>query len=139
MMKFYKGHKFTVCSLEELCKDGWGQGAPALSTKRYSHKDFPKYLLPPEDIMSKYEGKTLTVDKISTFAKNCYWVEENIWEWPVAAFDEMEYEVKTIHVCIEGMTPIDGWFICKHCGMDLRRINEKSWKLGATVRLRLTF
>lgn len=143
MINFFKGHTFKVCSLDELINSGWSKGLHR--GKRYSHKDFARYVLPPDEIMRKLEGKTLTVDKKSTFAQNCYWVKDNIWEWPVAAFEDIAgnlvvtKNIKTIHVCIEGMTPIDGWYICKHCGMDLRRINEKSWKLGKTVWLRLTF
>jgi len=76
--------------------------------------------------MMANEGKTFTIKEPYNHCENWYYVEENTWIWPVATF--MTAFMTQIgpfgvgHTCEEGMTPICGWFICKHCGTNLSKI-----------------
>jgi len=108
--KIKNGTKFTVCNHEELMKKGWFKPSRSGS---YEHNDYNGVIT--QKMIDQNHGKTLTVN--GHINQNWYSVEENDWQWPVDVFDEVNG-----HLHIEGMTPIDGWFICKTCGDNLREI-----------------
>jgi len=127
-MKQYKnGTKFTICSKDELKKKGW-----VLSSAYYYHDDFPSNintLGPPISWpMLAYEGSTFTIKEPYSLCKNWYYVQENHWIWPVATFLEETTKnftsewIISNHKCMDGITPIYGWIICKICGKDLREV-----------------
>lgn len=117
------GTKFEVCDHIELLNRGWKQEYPKITTTRYKHDDYPELLINYE-MIEDHQGKTLTVSDlvepglITYSAKRWYNVEENNWRWPVASFLENDLG----HTCEEGMTPICGWVICKHCGDNIREV-----------------
>jgi len=115
-MKYTTGYKFIVSSHDKLITDGWHQGMQGSS---YSHAGFPKCVMLTK-MITKHHGETLTVRYESL--KDWYFVEENKWEWPVGTFLTGREILETNHECVEGMTPIDGWFICKTCGTNLKEI-----------------
>ena len=112
-IKIAIGTKFKVCTHEELIKKGW---VHIISS--YSHDDFSNLVILSK-MIDDYTGKTLTIKKERT--KNWYTVEENEWQWPVATFLDTEI-IDFTHTCVEGMTPLLGWFIWKHCGRNLKEI-----------------
>lgn len=108
-----KGTKFTVCSHDELYAKGWSQDIGG----NYYHKDFPLNTI-LSTMIQNFKGETLTVD-CESFITGWYQVEESSRLWPVGAF--INEIIDFSHKCEEGMTPIDGWVICKICGANLRR------------------
>ncbi len=108
------GTTFTICSHEELIKKGW------VYDRHYVHEDFPHNSI-TDYMIGKNEGKVLTVTFSVRGQTNWYRVEENNCYWPVATFLS-DLSKTTAHICEEGMTPIYNWFICKHCGANLREI-----------------
>ena len=128
MKQYKKDTKFIVCSEAELIKKGWVLKHPGY----YYHDDFPSDRggagPPISSAMVSLAGDTLTVLEKYTYTKNWYQVRENTWIWPVATFLE-ETTQNSIsgcaileHECKDGITPINGWVICKTCGKDLRQI-----------------
>lgn len=120
LSKFLNGTKFVVCNHEQLKKKGWklssGSGKKAtFYPGDYTHKDFTCGGIIQWEMIEDWQGKTLTVSGIASKYIRWYFVEENSYMWPVDQF-------LSLHTCIEGMTPIDGWFICKTCGDNLREI-----------------
>ena len=117
MKKYKHGTKFVVSSREELIKRGWTilKGGSVGKVHLYS-EDFGESI--SVNVLKIHEGRTLTVDYESEIFSDWYWVQENCFRWPVGTFLETNF----IHQCIEGMTPIDGWFICKTCGINLKEI-----------------
>jgi len=110
--KYKKGTKFTVCDHNELLKKGWYTTVWMGYQKCYKHINFPKSRIIYSEL-EKYQSQTLTV-KAQVYT-DWYRAEEENWNlWPVSTF------LKN-HECIEGMTPIGGWIICKICGIDLRQ------------------
>lgn len=124
MKKIKQGTTFKICGVSGLIKRGWLKiPGLALNFFYFRHDDFPGCQI-TEKMIVKHEGCILTVVKESKFAENWYWVDENIWEWPVATFLKTDLKDLIIsnpdlHSCVEGVTPIDGWVICKTCGRDL--------------------
>lgn len=129
MEEFTKGTKFIVDIHKELEKKGWTLGYGYHS--EYTHDDFNGVLT--WQMIETYGGKALTVKDLAvwSFLKHqehdkWYTVEENKHQWPVSVFLEITEKSNfldgCIGGCIEGMTPIDGWFICKTCGDNLREI-----------------
>lgn len=114
-MNYLEGYKFIVSSHEEILKNGWVLG---LGDTSYSHEGFPKCVI-LTSMITRCQGQTLTVD----FETNKHWymVKENNWEWPVGTFLAGKIS-EPDHKCVEGMTPLDGWFICKICGTNLEEI-----------------
>ncbi len=111
MKHVIKGYKFKVCSCDELIKRGW-----IYIYNYYTHPDFLGGIILREMIDAN-DGKILTVTNFSTIG--WYIVKENNWIWPVVTFLK---ETELTHLnceCEKGMTPIDGWIICKHCGNNL--------------------
>lgn len=119
--EFKKGTKFTVCSIDELLKKGWTEDRRGY----FVHSEFPGSIINPR-MIKDHQGETLTVvgrapiDVLTTISQWWYTVEENKWQWPIATF----IEETEIHACKEGMTPIDGWFICKICGTNLSTVKS---------------
>jgi len=74
-------------------------------------------------MIEDFEGDILTI-KDKSHRPNWYYVEEeDYFIWPVFTFLEGDKFLNILkHKCIEGMTPLDGWFICKTCGDNLREI-----------------
>ncbi len=120
MKEYKKGQKFKVCGHDELLKKGWKQDGPPSSA--FEHKDFPESVI-VTNMLKSYTGKTLTVKK-RDYKTNWYYVEENKYIWPVATFEIATFEITfgCSDGCKEGITPIDGWIICKTCGTNLRKI-----------------
>ncbi len=114
-----KGTKFTICDHHELKEKGWTQA----KNKDYFNLDFGNHTIPLLwSMIANWQGRILTVLCESHLIERWYQVEENFCLWPVATFLK---ETELTHPkceCQEGMTPIDGWFICKHCGTNLREI-----------------
>lgn len=127
MIQYRKGTKFTICSEVQLIKKGW-----VLSSGYYYHDDFPSNLStlgpPISKPMIAYEGSTFTIKEPYPSCKNWYYVNENNWIWPVATFIEETTKnsisgwVVSNHACMDGITPIFGWIICKTCGKNLREV-----------------
>lgn len=127
MKEYTKGTKFIVCSRDELIEKGWyktdfwSAGASPNPSSSLSHDDFPGDTV-NDDMLSKCD-EFLTVDYLLPGKTGWYTVTENSFNWPVATFLESNKEPEiNAHVCEEGVTPIDGWFICKFCGTDLKEI-----------------
>lgn len=116
MKKLTQDTKFVVCGHEELKTLGW-KLQPAYGWCYY-HDNFPGNYI-TYTMIEKYQGKTLTIT--SCVQEHWYNVKEDRdrWAWPVATFLMLP---TVIHICEEGMTPIDGWFICKYCGSNLKEI-----------------
>lgn len=111
---FKKDTKFTVCNHDELLKRGWIDN----NGFSYAHPEFSGKVI-TYSMIETCQGKTLTVID-TTFPLRWYLVEENVWLWPVATFiEEVELNICSQNGCQEGMTPIDGWMICKICGANL--------------------
>jgi len=73
-------------------------------------------------MLDNHSGETLTVNKEDPAREDWYTVHESPhYIWPVATFLEEEV-ASSDHECEEGMTEIFGWMICKHCGLNLRKI-----------------
>lgn len=125
MTEYKEGTKFVVCGHEGLIERGWYYSNLA---HWYSHDDYPEsYIV--KAMIEDYEGETLTVNSLNknVSPKVWYFVDENMFFWPVATFlkDEEITGWRGIcegDTCIEGMTPLGGWFICKKCGFNLRTI-----------------
>lgn len=115
--KIKNGTKFKICTHEELMKKGWAQDG-STSQSSYEHEDYHGVIT--FMMIENNQGKTLTVK--AHHRQNWYAVEENEYMWPVNEFEEIFFKVNIGHFCIEGMTPIDGFFICKTCGNNLREI-----------------
>jgi len=127
------GTKFEVCNHEELVDKGWvlqksfsGASNKISPTKLYEHPDFKKGGVITYTMIEKNKGQTLTVLAASINFLYWYYVKENANLWPVATFMDEDIS-STILVwcpdsCVEGQTPILGWFICKICGHNLRKI-----------------
>lgn len=118
-MKFKPGYKFWMCDHDRLIEKGW-----ELENCEYFHDDFPGNVI-SEDMVSEFKGKILTVKKESVI-ENWYHIDEDdySWTWPVGSFeqDPCEQDPCEQDQCEEGMTPINGWIICKTCGENLRQI-----------------
>ena len=113
MKEYKRGTKFKVCEHDELLDKGW-----IFETYRYTHKDFPGDSIIRE--MTHRFGDILTTTHLG-LSPRWYQVEENSWKWPVATFLE-SWTPKKDHICEEGITPIDGWIICKTCGDNLKEV-----------------
>lgn len=125
MTEIKKGTQFFVCARDILEEKGWVE-----SYGDYRHDDFPDNTI-TGDMMDENEWEILTVEEPTWMQKDWYTVEENEFDWPVATFLNPDvfhqmalsaYNMSKAHICEEGMTPIGNWFICKHCGNDLRSI-----------------
>jgi len=122
-MNIKRGTKFTVGSFDDLEKNGWTQD----SDGDYIHPDFSGCMIISHMIKNN-EGKTLTVRALTSWANGWYSVHENSQHWPVATFlsEESSICLRTGHLCEQGMTPIDGWIICKICGVNLFTVKMRS-------------
>lgn len=118
MTKLTKGTKFIVCGHEELKNLGWNFDPGGGGESYYRHHNFPGNSI-THGMIEKYQGKTLTIVK-GWVQEGWYIVEDNGWAWPAATFLMLPPTLD--HTCEEGITPIDGWFICKQCGTNLRII-----------------
>jgi len=121
--QYKNGTQFIVCTHEELEKKGWKLSSGVVTGAfkgDYSHRDFTCGGIIQWEMIEDWKYSTLTVKGIATSYIRWYFVEENNYLWPVDQF--MLTTVPYLHNCIEGMTPIDGWFICKTCGDNLREI-----------------
>jgi len=126
MTEYKKGTKFVVCGHEELLKKGWKYVADG---RWYAHVDYQHaYIV--KSMIESHEGETLTVRDLNKkiTPKKWYFVNENPYFWPVSTFiKDIVFDFDSIcegDTCIEGMTPIGGWFICKKCGFNLRTIKS---------------
>lgn len=118
-----KGDLIKIPTLEELESDGWlwYNGGTSIY-----HPDLSVVNYRMGEDMQKYFGKTVTLIGIDLIINghNLYGIEEDNenWRWCFDFFDER----RPLPACFfnheEGMTPIDGWFICKTCGTNLREI-----------------
>lgn len=119
MKKFSPGFQFLMCSRDELVEKGWEE-----EDEQYFHDDFSGNCI-SEDMLD-FEGRVLTVANEMAI-DNWYLIEEDdsYWSWPVATFmpaSDVLLVTPSGHACEEGMTELGGWFICKHCGTNLRKI-----------------
>lgn len=118
---FKKGTKFIVCGHEKLMDLGWWED----DDEHYYHDDFQACSITFK-MIEENEGKTLTVTGKDPALDNelavwlWYTVAENKYVWPVSTF--IIVSDTNDHACVEGMTPLDGWFFCKICGDNLRTI-----------------
>lgn len=118
------GTTFKVCDHEELLKKGWILQTHRAPKKRtYEHEDFKKGGVITYSMIEDNQGQTLTIIGASINFLYWYYVKENNNLWPVATFLETD-TINTLlcSKCVEGQTPILGWFICKICGHNLRKI-----------------
>jgi len=123
MKKYKKGTKFTVFSHKDFCNKGWHLDSTG---NHYSHDDFP-FCSVSCMMVDNYVGQILTVVGEDNLREDWYNVDEcKYYIWPVATFLADSDESFTIsgsdEGCKEGITPINGWIICKVCGKDLRKI-----------------
>ncbi len=115
-----KGDKSRIPTFEELESVGW------IWTKQSMyHPDFvSNYVIVPE--MRRYCGQIITVMEIYKTIKghHLYGIEEDnkSWRWCLDFFDQLIIDKNKCTEHEEGMTAIDGWAICKHCGTNLREI-----------------
>lgn len=112
--KIKNGTKFVVCGHKELSKKGW-----KLWDGVYTHKKFGRGEVITYDMIESCQGQIFTVKEESELFPNWFWVDQNECLWPV---DQFIITVPYLHNCVEGMTPIDGWVICKICGTNLKEI-----------------
>lgn len=128
LMYHKEGTEFVVCGHDELIKKGW---IYSKAGRHYRHDDsLDTYIV--KQMIEDFEGETLTVESLNLKVdpKVWYFVKENGFFWPVWTFlkDNIgcsRFDFDSIcegDTCIEGMTPLDGWFICKKCGFNLRTI-----------------
>lgn len=128
--EFKAGTKFIVSGHKELEKKGWILGLSKTNSRvyqtEYTHEDYNGVIT--WDMIEKYQGIALTVKDLAIWnslkAKEkdkWYTVEENKHQWPVSVFTKTKTMPATMpaHHCEQGMTPIYGWVICKHCGVNL--------------------
>lgn len=122
MKEYPVGTTFKVCGHDELIKKGWRHDH--LSDK-YTHKDFPNCSINVK-MLEDHEGDILTIKNKSHRPHWYYVEEEEYFIWPVFTFLSDDYDDGIIFSCkdgcVEGMTEIFGWIICKTCGKDLRQI-----------------
>ena len=120
MNQYKNGTKFVVCGHDELIKKGWIHDS---RLDKYTHKDFHDCSI-NESMLEEHEGDTFTI-KSESHKENWYHVEEeDYYIWPVGTFLLIGTFVddENDHACVEGMTEIFGWMICKTCGKNLRQI-----------------
>ncbi len=119
-----KGDKILIPTLQELKSAGWKwyQGGSTIY-----HPDFPVAAYRMSRAMHTYFGKTVTLIGIDVTVKgqHLYGIEEDNedWRWCFDFFDEMI--TKSLNGCTgheAGMTLIDKWIICKHCGTNLKEM-----------------
>lgn len=117
-----KGDQILIPTFEQLEEAGW---IYYLGGSTIYHPDFgvENYRMSKE--MQKYFGKTVTLIGIDATISghHLYGIEEDDedWRWCFDFFDKTLTDV----ICAgheEGMYPIYGWFICKHCGTNLTEI-----------------
>lgn len=125
-MKYKKGDKYLLPTSDELKKIGW--------RTLYNSKDFTPYLqyknIPIINCdMISFLGTCVTIKDRSV--TGCYTILEDVYFWPLEVFDETRYRISPdgclkflFEPCEEGITPIDGYFICKHCGENMRKIHK---------------
>lgn len=119
-----KGDQIRIPTIEELEAAGW---LWYLGGSTIYHPDFTVSNYRMGKSMQKYFGKTVTLIGIDATVKghHLYGIVEDgeNWRWCFDFFDEML--TKSLNGCSgheEGMTLIDRWIICKHCGTNLKEI-----------------
>lgn len=124
-MKYKKGDQYLLPTFEQLVGWGWkpvydpNTFEPTLQHWINSHKC--NIYISCE--MMKLLGTVITIkDGGSHFGS---YLDKLSYFWPLGLFDKQRGEVVVAGVqcdCEEGMTPIDGYIICKHCGNNIREI-----------------
>lgn len=116
---------FMLPTRHELVKFGWIDRFGCLT-----HPDSPITIV---SNMFSILGTEITIKSKDKDFDGCYGVEEDPWNftWCIDLLDKQmnEYLYGTMksatycnNVCEEGMTPIFGYFICKYCGKNMRKI-----------------
>ena len=130
-MNYKKGHIFIVPTLDELLQSGCTERTPG----KYSHPDVPGGYLTIGVALS-CGGRVLTIKdgpNIDGFysavetnnwlfhVEFCQQIVAAVWHGAQSTSPACESSSKPNHTCTPGMTPVDGWTICKHCGKNLKK------------------
>lgn len=125
---FKKGDVFLLPSMKNLIELGWNHVHISHSIK---HQDSLVTITP---FMFDKLGTLVTIDCIDTIFDGCYFITKVTYNytWPIDLLSKqmlnLRYTVPSPCIfyanCEEGMTPIDGYFICKHCGENMRKIHN---------------
>ena len=133
-MKPCKGYQFRVPTEADLRAAGCQRNAAG-----YYTLSFVPYGYLTDGVLLSCGGRTLTVKRVGS-AGWCEVEETNKWLFHVEFCEQVagiyrtsvypkvqstsqacESSSKPNHTCTPGMTPVDGWTICKHCGKNLKK------------------
>jgi len=122
---FKPGDDFLLPSIKNLIELGW------------KHNICITHPVSPVSITSHMFDKLdtlVTIDCIDNIFEGCYFITKVTYNytWPIDLLNKQmtKYRITPdgcskflFDPCEEGMTPIDGYFICKHCGENMRKIH----------------
>lgn len=136
-MKFYKkfynlkkGDVFLLPSRENLIEFGWNLDPISHSL---IHPVSPVSIT---TYMFDKLGTLVTIDCKDNIFEGCYFITRVTYNytWPIDLLNKQmtKYRITPdgcskflFEPCEEGMTPMDGYFICKYCGENMRKIHKK--------------
>ncbi len=127
---FSGGAKFYMPTYDELIKLGWQDATHITLDKGLWHEDIGnRNFIIHETMYNDFGGTWVTIDfPLTSHSDGLYRIieDDSNWCWPLYVLHEQwnNYNFMQGITCNheEGITPIDGWFICKHCGDNLREI-----------------
>lgn len=120
MKKFEEGFKFKCPTTAQLSKSGWKYCSDS-RTPYFKHYKWPEYML-PATLVSKFAGRTLTVEKRNPYETDWYSVKEGgFFVFPVEACliatgEQGVINKQSYHTCFAVQMPISGRKFCKDCG-----------------------
>lgn len=127
MNRFKPGDRVYIPTYENLKMLGWQDKKSVALRYDYGvfHDDFePRSFIIHRLMYHEYGGKWVTVDSPLTGYSGSYRIKEDNgeWRWPLDLLNKQisHFTISCLHE--EGMTAIDGWIICKHCGDNLREL-----------------
>lgn len=128
---FKKGDVFLLPSFDNLIELGWKHNT---WMDHINHPDSPVSII---SHMFDKLGTLVTIDKNDAFYEGCYFITKVTYNytWPIdllymqmmktlVPFGIPITQDECATVCKEGITPIAGYFICKYCGKNLRKIHK---------------
>lgn len=123
LYNFKKGDLFFLPSMENLIELGWKNNKHM--TYSMKHPDSPVSIAP---YMFGKLGTLVTIDCNDTINEGCYFITKVTFNypWPIDLLSKqmLNYFTSDGCSCEEGMTPIGGYFICKYCGKNMKKIHN---------------